>query len=92
MLYDEVTASNLIKIDAEGNVLEGSADVNTAGFVIHDAIHNDIPDARVVFHAHVPDALVVTALTRGFRHLVQDTSMLYGDIGYHDWEGLSLTM
>ena len=92
LLYNEVTASNLIKIDAEGNVLEGPADVNTAGFVIHGAIHNDFPQWKVVFHAHVPEALAVTALKDGFQHLVQDTSMLYGDIGYHDWEGLSLTL
>lgn len=92
LLYNEVTASNLIKVDSDGVVLEGPADVNTAGFVIHSAIHNDIPDAKVVFHAHVPDALAVTALKDGFEHLVQDTSMLYGQIGYHDWEGLSLTM
>ena len=91
LLYNEVTASNLIKIDAEGNVLEGPADVNTAGFVIHGAIHNDFPQWKVVFHAHVPEALAVTALKDGFQHLVQDTSMLYGDIGYHDWEGLSRT-
>ena len=92
LLYDEVTASNLIKVDSDGNVLEGPADVNTAGFVIHSAIHNDFPQHKVVFHAHVPDALAVTALRDGFEHLVQDTSMLYGQIGYHDWEGLSLTL
>ena len=97
LLYNEVTASNIIKVDSNGNVLEGPADVNTAGFVIHSAIHNDFPKWKVVFHAHVPDALAVTALASsneggGFQHLVQDTSMLYGDIGYHDWEGLSLTL
>ena len=92
LLYNEVTASNLIKVDSEGNVLEGPADVNTAGFVIHSAIHNDIPNAKVVFHAHVPDALAVTAMKNGLEHLVQDSSMLYGDVGYHEWEGLSLTL
>ena len=92
LLYNEVTASNLIKVDSEGTVLEGPPDVNTAGFVIHSAIHNDFPQHKVVFHAHVPDALAVTALKNGFEHIVQDTSMLYGEIGYHDWEGLSLTL
>lgn len=92
LLYTEVTASNIIKVDSDGNVLEGPADVNTAGFVIHSAIHNDLPKCKVVFHAHVPDALAVTALAGGLDHLVQDTSMLYGDVGYHDWEGLSLTL
>jgi len=92
LLYNEVTASNIIKVDSDGNVLEGPADVNTAGFVIHSAIHNDFPQWKVVFHAHVPDALAVTALADGFQHIVQDTSMLYGEIGSHDWEGLSLTL
>ena len=92
LLYNEVTASNLIKVDSGGTVLEGPADVNTAGFVIHSAIHNHFPEHKVVFHAHVPDALAVTALKNGFEHIVQDTSMLYGQIGYHDWEGLSLTL
>ncbi len=91
-MYNEVTASNLIKVDSEGTVREGPADVNTAGFVIHSAIHNDFPEHKVVFHAHVPDVLAVTALKNGFEHIVQDTSMLYGQIGYHDWEGLSLSL
>lgn len=92
LLYNEVCASNIIKVDSDGNVLEGPADVNTAGFIIHSAIHNSFPKWKVVFHAHVPDALAVTALASGFQHIVQDTSMLYGEIGYHDWEGLSLTL
>ena len=92
LLYDEVTASNLIKVDSDGTVLEGPADVNTAGFVIHSAIHNEFPKWKVVFHAHVPEALAITALADGYKHVVQDTSMLYGEIGYHDWEVLSLTL
>ena len=92
LLYNEVTASNLIKIDEQGNVLNGPTDVNTAGFVIHSAIHLAHPDMKVVFHAHAPAGLAVTALKDGLDYLVQDTSMLYGDIAYHDWEGLSLTL
>ena len=92
LLYNEVTASNLIKVDENGNVLSGPRDVNTAGFVIHSAIHLAHPDMKVVFHAHAPAGLAVTALKNGVDYLVQDTSMLYGDIGYHDWEGLSLTL
>ncbi len=92
LLYNEVTASNLIKVDEHGNVLFGPEDVNTAGFVIHSAIHLAHPEMKVVFHAHAPEGLAVTALKDGLDYLVQDTSMLYGDIGYHDWEGLSLTL
>lgn len=92
LLYSEVTASNLIKVDEHGNVLYGPKDVNTAGFVIHSAIHNVHPDMKVVFHAHAPAGLAITALENGLEYLTQDSSMLFGDIGYHDWEGLSLTL
>lgn len=92
LLYDEVTASNLIKIDENGNVLYGPSDVNTAGFVIHSAIHNAHHDMKVVFHSHAPAGLAITALKEGLDFLTQDASMLWGDIGYHDWEGLSLTL
>lgn len=92
LLYNEVTASNLIKVDERGHVLNGPTNVNTAGFVIHSAIHLAHPAMKVVFHAHAPAGLAVTALKDGLDYLIQDTSMLYGDIGYHDWEGLSLTL
>lgn len=87
----EITASNLIKIDQNGNVLDGPPDVNTAGFVIHKGIHNSIPDAKFVFHSHAPAALAATAI-EDIVHLVQDSSMLYGRISYHDWEGLSVDL
>lgn len=92
LLYEEITASNLIKVDEHGNVLEGPADVNTAGFVIHSAIHLHHPNNRFVFHAHPPTALAATAFKEGIPFWVQDSSMLYGKIGYHDWEGLSVDL
>ena len=92
LLYEEVTASNLIKVDEHGNVLEGPPDVNTAGFVIHSAIHLHHPDNHFVFHAHPPSALAATAFRHGIPYWVQDSSMLYGKIGYHDWEGLSVDL
>jgi ribulose-5-phosphate 4-epimerase/fuculose-1-phosphate aldolase len=92
LLYEEVTASNLIKVDENGNVLEGPPDVNTAGFVIHSAIHLHHPSNRFVFHAHPPTALAATAFKDGIPYWVQDSSMLYGKVGYHDWEGLSVDL
>ena len=92
LLYEEVNASNLIKVDENGNVLEGSPDVNTAGFVIHSAVHLNHPNNRFVFHAHPPTALAATAFKEGIPYWVQDSSMLYGKIGYHDWEGLSVDL
>ena len=61
LLYEEVTASNLIKVDENGKVLEGPPDVNTAGFVIHSAIHLHHPHNKFVFHAHPPSALAATS-------------------------------
>ena len=92
LLYEEVTASNLIKVDENGKVLEGPPDVNTAGFVIHSAIHLNHPNNKYVFHAHPPTALAATAFKDGIPFWVQDSSMLYGKIGYHDWEGLSVDL
>lgn len=92
LLYEEVTASNMIKVDEKGNVLEGPPDVNTAGFVIHSAIHLNHPENHFVFHAHPPAAIAATVFEDGIPFLVQDSSMLYGKIGYHDWEGLSVDL
>lgn len=87
--YSEVTASNLIKVDEEGNVIDGPEDVNTAGFIIHSAVHLNHTDSKFVFHAHPPTAIAATAFQE-IPFLVQDSSMLYGKVGYHDWEGLSV--
>lgn len=87
--YSEVTASNLITVDEDGKVLEGPKDLNTAGFVIHSAVHLNHPDSKFVFHAHPPTAIAATALEE-IPFLVQDSAMLYGKVGYHEWEGLSV--
>jgi len=87
--YSEVSASNLIKVDEDGKVIEGPSDVNTAGFIIHSAVHLNHPESKFVFHAHPPTAIAATAF-KDIPFLVQDSSMLYGKVGYHDWEGLSV--
>ncbi len=87
--YEEVCASNLIMVDEEGTVVEGPEDVNTAGFIIHSAIHLNHPENKYVFHAHPPSAIAATAF-KEIPYYVQDSSMLYGKVGYHDWEGLSV--
>jgi ribulose-5-phosphate 4-epimerase/fuculose-1-phosphate aldolase len=87
--YSEVTASSLITVDEEGTVIDGPPDVNTAGFIIHSAVHLNHPDSKFVFHAHPPTAIAATAFQE-IPFLVQDSSMLYGKVGYHDWEGLSV--
>lgn len=87
--YSEVTASSLITVDEEGTVIDGPPDVNTAGFIIHSAVHLNHPDSKFVFHAHPASAIAATAF-KEIPFLVQDSSMLYGKVAYHDWEGLSV--
>lgn len=91
LTYDEICASNLIKIDQEGKVLEGPTDVNTTGFVIHGAIYLNpaFQDIGFVFHTHPRTAIAATAMQE-IPFLVQDSAMLYDKVGYHDWEGISL--
>lgn len=89
--YSEVCASNLITVDEEGTVIDGPPGLNTAGFIIHSAVHLNHPDSRFVFHAHPPSAIAATAF-KEVPFLVQDSSMLYGKIAYHDWEGLSVDL
>jgi len=86
----ELPMTKLLHALENGKVLEGPSDVNTAGFIIHSAVHLNHPKNKFVFHAHPPMALAATALKDGIPHLVQDSSMLYGKVGYHDWEGLSV--
>ena len=70
-------------------MIDGPPDVNTAGFIIHSAVHLNHPKSKFVFHAHPASAIAATAF-KEIPFLVQDSSMLYGKVAYHDWEGLSV--
>ncbi len=92
--YDEITASNLVKIDLDGNVIDGGAGewgVNYAGFVIHSAIHMAKSDVnRVVLHTHTRAGMAVAALEEGLLPISMTSTQFYDDICYHDYEGVSL--
>ena len=90
LLYREVTASNLLVVDQDGQVVEGEGTVNPTALVIHSAVHDARSDAQFVFHSHAPAALAFCALACDLEFLQQDAGMLYGNVGYHEWEGLSL--
>src|ERR1700724_397029 len=85
MLYEEIDASCLIKVDLDGNVLFNASDygVNAAGFVIHSAIHMARHDVDCVAHTHTPAGMAVSAMECGLLPLAQ-TSMRFLHIGYHD--------
>ncbi|MBX9451621.1 MAG: class II aldolase/adducin family protein [Mesorhizobium sp.] len=89
--YDEITASNLIKIDLEGNVLDGEDPrfLNRSGYVIHAAVHKARPDVTCVMHTHSRGGQGVAALKCGLLPLSQEAMMFYEDVGYHGFEGIA---
>jgi ribulose-5-phosphate 4-epimerase/fuculose-1-phosphate aldolase len=90
MLYDEITASSLIKIDLEGRtVLQPDHDysVNAAGYVIHSAVHSARHDAHCVIHTHTRAGTAVGALADGLLPLSQTAMRFAGHLAYHDYEG-----
>ncbi|NKB98767.1 MAG: class II aldolase [Pseudomonadales bacterium] len=92
-LFSEVTASNLVKIDVEGNVvLDIGHRVNTAGFTIHSAVHISRPDAHAVMHLHTDAGVAVASTKAGFLPLNQHAMFVYNDVSYHDWEGVALDL
>jgi ribulose-5-phosphate 4-epimerase/fuculose-1-phosphate aldolase len=93
--YDEVTASNLVKIDLDGNVVDpGSGksdeDVNRTGFVIHSAVHAARPDIHCVMHTHSAAGMAVSALADGLVPMQIDGMMFYENVAYHEFEGQSV--
>ena len=91
MRYDEVTASNLVKIDIDGNIV-GTSDhpVNPAGFIIHSAIHSTREDARCIMHTHTAAGMAAAALKNPIKNIDFSGTMFTDRIGYHDFEGVTL--
>ena len=93
LLFNEITASSLLKIDIDGNQIEPSEyEPNRAGFIIHSAIHMARPDARCVLHTHTEDSIAVSAQKEGLLPLSQWALRFYGNLAYHDYEGVSLDL
>ncbi|OLL31668.1 class II aldolase [Burkholderia sp. SRS-W-2-2016] len=97
MMYEEVTASSLIKIDNEGRILAKPAfagadyGINRAGFVIHGAIHDAKPELACVIHTHSWAGMALSTLKCGLLPITQ-TAMRFVHIGYHDYMGVVLDM
>ena len=93
LLYSEITASNLVRVDADGNVLTPTEyPINPAGFNIHSAIHSARPDAHCVLHVHTVDGMAVSCLRDGLLPLTLEGTDFHERIGYHDFEGPSLAV
>ena len=93
MLYEEMTASSMIRIDIDGKVLFNATDygVNQAGYVIHSAVHAARHDADCIIHTHTLAGMAVSAMKGGILPIAQ-SSMRFSDIAYHDYEGVALRL
>jgi len=93
MMFHEITASSLVKIDHEGAVVEDSPyPVNKAGFVIHSAVHMARPEVHCVLHTHTRAGVAVSCLEEGLLHINQHSAMFYDRVAYHDYEGIALDL
>jgi ribulose-5-phosphate 4-epimerase/fuculose-1-phosphate aldolase len=88
MLYDEITASSLVKIDAEGNKVEPSAsEINSGGFAIPAAVHQARPEINCVLHSHTVAGCAVSMQKDGLLPLNQHALQVIADVAYHDYAG-----
>ena len=93
VFFEEMTASQLVKIDIDGRVVDGStAMVNPAGFTIHSAIHGALKDAHFVMHLHTDAMTGVSAQKEGLLPLTQNALLLRPQLAYHDYEGVALDL
>lgn len=91
LAYDEITPSNLVKIDLDGKVVdEGEHEVNLAGYIIHSCVHRARKDVNCVVHTHSRAGVAVSCLKEGLIPLNQEGMMFYGRVAYHDYEGLAV--
>jgi ribulose-5-phosphate 4-epimerase/fuculose-1-phosphate aldolase len=90
LLFEEITASSLIKVDTEGNKLSDSPyEVNRAGFVIHSAVHMGAHDAHCVMHCHTATGVGVATQRQGLLPITQMALTVWGELRYHDYEGVA---
>jgi ribulose-5-phosphate 4-epimerase/fuculose-1-phosphate aldolase len=92
LMFDEVRASDLIVVDLKGQVVEGSADYNPAGFTIHSAVHLAREDAHCVIHTHTLAGMAVAACEQGLINFNQISAEFHNRIGYHPYEGVAFNL
>jgi ribulose-5-phosphate 4-epimerase/fuculose-1-phosphate aldolase len=93
MLFDEITASSLVRIDVEGNILQETPYfINPAGFTIHSAVHMNREDAKFVMHLHSDQGAAVSSQKEGLLPLSQHSLICLPHLAYHDYEGIALNL
>lgn len=89
--FDEITASSLVKVDLEGNIVQETQNfINPAGFTIHSAVHAARDDAHFVIHLHTVAGVGVAAQKDGLLPISQNACLLQHQVAYHGYEGLAL--
>ncbi len=94
LMFDEITASNLVRIDARGKVIDDPLDLgyNEAGFVIHGCVHEARPEINCVIHTHTRAGVAVSAMKCGLLPISQHAMRVQQQCAYHDYEGIALDM
>jgi len=91
LLFEEITASSLVKIDLDGRkVLDSPYEINPAGFTIHSCIHAAREDASCIVHVHSQNGVAVSAQSRGVLPISQQSLFVLSSLAYHDYEGVAL--
>jgi len=93
LMFEEVTASSLVKVDVNGNPVDPTPFItNPAGFTIHSAVHMAREDAHAVMHLHTPHGQAVSAHAEGLLPLTQTAMLVRGDLAFHDYEGVAVDL
>ena len=91
LMFDEITASSLVKVDMHCNkLIDSPYPVNPAGFVIHSAVHEVRHDAQCVLHTHTRAGVGVSAQKQGLLPISQQSTLVLGSLAYHDYEGIAI--
>ncbi len=94
LMFDEITASALVKVDLDGNILEDETGlgINEAGYVIHSAVHRAREDVQCVIHTHTGAGIAVSAQAGGLLNISQHSMRFHNRMAYHDYEGIALDL
>ncbi len=88
LMFEEVTASSLIKLDLNGRAVDESRNINSAGFAIHSAVLNARPEINAVTHIHTDVGMAISAHPEGLRFITQGALRFYNQMSYHEYSGL----
>lgn len=93
LMFDEITASSLVKVDVDGNVLSDTTGlgINPGGFTIHSAVHMARPDITCVMHSHTAAGIAVSCMKQGLLPLTQHAMRFHGRVAHHDYDGVYFT-